>query len=137
MAYDPHHFLKEHGDLSAYLAVGMLLPVLLLVGFGGAETVRAVGLRSAVSSIAFEALRTVEDQGGVSPALASSLDAQLRSLTGAAGVSVAGTAPAQPWGSTVCLRVFAPSQLWLPTGSLSVQLGGTFCGTSDLPPTGP
>ena len=137
MAHRPHQFLTEQGDLSAYLAVAMLLPVLLLIGYGGAETVRAIGLRSAVEAASFEALRVVEQQGGVTPSLASSLASTLGQLTGSSGVSVRGTTAGQPWGTAVCLQVDAPAQLWLPTGDLFLQFGGSFCGTSDLPPAGP
>ncbi len=137
MAHRPHQLLTERGDLSAYLAVAMLLPLLLLVVYGGAETVRAMGLRSAVDAASFEALRVVEQQGGVTPSLASSLASTLDRLTGSTAVTVGGTASGQPWGTSVCLQVNAPSQLWLPTGDLSMQFGGSFCGTSDLPPAGP
>ena len=137
MAHRPNQFLSQCGDLSAYLAVAMLLPLLLLLGYGGAVTVHAIGLRSAVSAASFEALRVVEDQGGVTPSLASSLSSTLNRLTGSTAVTVGGTAPGQPWGKAVCLQVNAPSQLWLPTATLSLQFGGSFCGTSDLPPVGP
>ncbi len=135
MAERPHQRLGERGDLSAYLAVGMLLPLLLFIGYGGAETVRALGLRSAIASVSFDALQTVEDQGGVSSSLASSLASTLGNLSGTP-VTVSGTAAGQTWGAPVCLQVDAPAEIWLPGGSLSVQLGGSFCGKSDLPPLG-
>lgn len=136
MAQRAHQFLSDRGDLSAYLAVAMLLPLLLLIGFGGAQIVHAVGLRSAIYAASYDALRTVEDGGGVTPSLTSSLSASLTRLSGTA-VSVRGTASGQPWGQAVCLQVNAPSKIWLLAGGLSIQLGGSFCGTSDLPPLGP
>ena len=126
----------ERGDLSAYLSVGMLLPLLMLLAFGGAETVHLLGLRAAVSAVSYAALRSAESAGGVSPALGQQLADEVDTWTGGTAAAVTGTPPGQSWGNQVCLDVDAPLSLQLPALSSDVNLGGNFCGVSDLPPSG-
>ncbi len=137
MARCPHQQLRsERGDLSAYLAVAMLLPLVFLLAFGGAETVHLVGVRSLVVGQAYAGLRSAEMAGGVTPAISQSLETSIDNFTGSSGASVSGTAPAQPWGAQVCLVVDAPATVSWPGSEIVVNLGGTFCGASDLPPSG-
>ncbi len=114
----------------------MLLPLLLLLAFGGAETVHLMGLRSLVVGQAYSSLRSAEMAGGVTPAISQSLEATLDGWAGTRGVSVQGTAPDQPWGSQVCLVIDAPVPVRWPGSTIVVNLGGTFCGASNLPPSG-
>lgn len=128
--------IDARGDLSAFLAVAMLLPLLLLLAFGGAETVHLLGIRSLVVGQAYASLRSAEMAGGVTPAISQSLRTDIDDWTGSQGASVSGTASPQPWGQPVCLMVDAPAEVTWPGLNIAVNLGGTFCGASDLPPSG-
>lgn len=130
-------WLSERGDLSSYLAAGMLLPLLLLISGGGAATLGLLSDRQAVVAISYAALRQADAQGGLTPSLAQSLKAQLqRDLPRLLAVQVSGTPAATPWGEPLCLQVQALESWELPLQSpVHVQLGGEFCGVSDLPPS--
>ncbi len=137
MARRAHQQLRgERGDLSAFLAVGMLMPLLLLLAIGGAETVHLIGLRSLIVAESFASLRSEEMAGGVTPAISQSLATAVNAAIGTDAATVSGTAPAQPWGSEVCLDVDAPATVSWPGSTIAINLGGTFCGASDLPPSG-
>jgi hypothetical protein len=115
----------------------MLLPLLLLLAFGGAETAHLVGLRSLIAGQAYTGLRSAEMAGGVTSAISQSLASSIDQEIGMTTATVGGTAPAQPWGDEVCLDVDAPAPIAWPGFSIVVNLGGTFCGASDLPPSSP
>ena len=137
MACRSHQQLTgERGDLSAFVAAAMLLPLLLLLAVGGAETVHLMGLRSLVVGQAYSGLRSAEMAGGVTPAISQSLETTIDGWTGTRNTSVQGTAPNQPWGSQICLVIDAPVSVRWPGSTIVVNLGGTFCGASDLPPSG-
>jgi len=112
----------------------MLLPLLLLLAIGGAETVHLMGLRSLVVGQAYASLRGVEMAGGVTPSISQSLAAALQQVD-VGSATASGTAPGQPWGSPVCLTVTAPVRVAWPGYATEINLGGTFCGASDLPPS--
>jgi hypothetical protein len=124
------------GDLSAFLAVAMLLPLLLVLAFGGAETVHLLGIRALVVGQAYSSLRSAEMAGGVTSAISQSLRTDIDSWTGSGDAGVSGTTPPQPWGQQICLTVDAPAEVSWPGLGITVNLGGTFCGASDLPPSG-
>jgi len=137
MAQRPDQQLSgERGDLSAFLAVGMLLPLLLLLAVAGAETAHLIGLRSLIVGQAYASLRNAEMAGGVTPAISQPLQADVIAWTGSTAASVSGTPAPQPWGAQVCLAIAAPVSVTWPGTSMSLNLGGTFCGASDLPPSG-
>ena len=132
-----HQQLKDaRGDLSAFLSVAMLMPLLLLLAFGGAETVHLIGLRSLLVGQAYASLRSVEMAGGVTPTISNDLATDIDAWVGTSNATVSGTPPPQPWGTQVCLTADAPVSVNWPGTSLVINLGGTFCGTSDLPPNG-
>ena len=114
----------------------MLLPLLLLLAVGGGETVHLIGLRSVVVGQAYSSLRSAEMAGGVTPAISQSLATDIDAWTGLRSASVHGTAPLQPWGTQICLVADAPVPVSWPGTSIVINLGGTFCGASDLPPSG-
>lgn len=129
--------MSERGDLSAYLAAGLLLPLLLLIAGGGATTLGLLSDRQEVIASSYGALRQIEVQGGLTPTLTLSIQSDLRQeIPRLAGVHVYGTPAGTPWGQPVCIYVQADEWISLPLRPpIDVQLGGRFCGVSDLPPS--
>ena len=137
MARRAHQQLTDaRGDLSAFLAVAMLMPLLLLLAFGGAETAHLIGLRSLLVGQAYASLRSAEMAGGVTSTIANDLATEIDAWAGTSNATVVGTPPPQPWGAQVCLTAEAPVSVNWPGTALVVNLGGTFCGSSDRPPNG-
>lgn len=129
--------LNERGDLSAYLAAAMLLPLLLLIAGGGAATQGLLSDRETVLAISYEGLRAAEVSGGLTQSGSAALRSQLQlDIPRLSQVSISGTPPGTSWGDPVCITVLATEPLSLLfLRSFSVQMGGKFCGVSDLPPT--
>lgn len=136
MERDAARRLNERGDLSAYLAAGMLLPLLLLIAGGGAQTLALLSDRQSVMSIGYGGLREAEMTGGVTPALQSSLAATLHlDVPRLQAVTISGTTAGTAWGGSVCLNLSGSEVVSMPfLSQYAVPMGGQFCGVSDLPP---
>jgi hypothetical protein len=131
--------VSERGDLSAYLAAGLLLPVLLLVMFGGLAAITVGRWTVETQGALAQGLLAAEAVGGVTAAVTDVVEQNLGTdpTLATARVSVTGSQPTVPWGQpvTVAVRVVVPATFplsLLSPGYLTVQ--GQMTGTSNAPP---
>lgn len=126
----------ERGDLSAYLAAGVLLPLFLLLALGGTFLAHLANADSALTNARTLGTDLMASSGGITPGIQQTLLQHLAASGIPSGqVQIAGTAAPQPWGSSLTLSIACslPGPAWL--GIPVVRLGGTSYTTSNLPPS--
>jgi hypothetical protein len=135
----PSTLASERADLSAYLAAGLLLPVLLLVVFGGLAAITVGRWTFETQEALAQGLMAAEAVGGVTAAVTDVVEENLSTdpTLATAVVSVTGSQPTVPWGQpvTVTVRVVVPARFplsLLTPGTVTVQ--GQMTGTSNAPP---
>lgn len=133
--------MNDEGDLSAYLAAGLLLPMVLLLTFGGLGLISLMHAKATLLEAAQQGLIGTEMAGGVTSSVRSLVhkDASADALLADGMSKITGSTPLTPWGQSVWIRVQYSLPLsgspWTWMGiSDPYTLSITLIGNSNLPP---
>lgn len=136
-----HAALGEAGDISAFLAAALLLPLLFLLVWGGIGVITLMHAKDSLLEATQQGLLATELSGGVTPAVRSlvSQDTSTDPLLALAAPTISGSMGPVPWGGPVQLTVAinlplaGPPWAWLGVPD-PLDMSLTLYGLSNAPP---